>query len=184
MSNETYITAGNENFFYLFSILEFDEVPIVFITRDEKWNLYLCDCTDTRFGEQNWIIGKTTIEIIRKVIDKKITVYDALKEVSQSVKLVVYTYSTQSFSYQKKMIYEVPEDHLPEKEQVLLYVEDNASEQLFRLKLMQALHQETFTTEKSQNNDTFENNATVFQDYEFEGNAYHELSDDKIGEAA
>ena len=82
------------------------------------------------------------------------------------------------------MIYEVPEDHLPEKEQVLLYVEDNASEQLFRLKLMQALHQETFTTEKSQNNDTFENNATVFQNYEFEGNAYHELSDDKIGEAA
>lgn len=57
-----------EHIFY-----EFESEPILFSCVDEKKNLYLCLCSDIRYG-QRWIITKCSISSLKALIEEKIDI--------------------------------------------------------------------------------------------------------------
>lgn len=139
MNNDTYIKLQDRNLIFLFSIFEYEELPIVFVCRDESWSLYLCDCTETRFSEQNWIIAKTEIRTLEDVANGKLAVYDALKTHDNQVILVVYDYETKEFSQKKCKFTEVEEENLPDKDSRLSYVNSRIFDDLRETELRQIM---------------------------------------------
>ena len=111
---EPYIIA-DKPYYYAHSLLEHDGIPILFIAYDGSYNLYLCDCTEFRFGIQKWIIAKTNIKIINKVAKGEITLDDAFGLVSNIVLLVNCDLHTDTFTHCYKKLNEVSKERLPEK---------------------------------------------------------------------
>lgn len=73
--NDIYFTnvvdIGNlymEHIFY-----EFENEPILFLCKDKMDNIYLCLCSDIRYG-QKWVITKCTIDILKKAIEKDVDI--------------------------------------------------------------------------------------------------------------
>lgn len=156
MNNEIYIKLQDRKLVFLFSILEYDGLPIVFVCRDESWSLYLCDCTETRFSEQNWIVAKTEIQTLESVVDGKLSVYDALRTDGDQVILVAYDYGTKNFTQKKCIFTEVEEENLPDKDSKLLFVESKARENLCETKLRQSINRrETIIIETSEQSISF-----------------------------
>ena len=115
--NEAYIPAtdGGFDLYYLFSILEYDYIPIVFIAKDANGVLYLCDCVECR-GDQQWTIAKTSIKTIRKVLNKELSVYDALKEYGDDIIVVTFGCESESFTQKKVRFDDLTEEDLPDKD--------------------------------------------------------------------
>lgn len=75
---ENVIEIGNlylEHIFY-----EFESEPILFTCADEKKKLYLCLCSDIRYG-QRWIIAECSISTLKAVIEEKIDIASAFLKV-------------------------------------------------------------------------------------------------------
>ena len=49
---------GGSNYYLIFSIMEYEGIPILFIARDDFNTLYLCDCVEFR-DFQRWTISMT-----------------------------------------------------------------------------------------------------------------------------
>lgn len=54
------------------------EYPILFTCRNKE-KIFLCICR-TVIEEQKWVISEITIEVLQKLIENKISIYDAFKE--------------------------------------------------------------------------------------------------------
>lgn len=62
-----------EHIFY-----EFEMEPIVFTCSDKNDILYLCLCSEIR-NKQKWIISKSSVEILKKLIDEQIDIMTAMR---------------------------------------------------------------------------------------------------------
>lgn len=115
--NKAYIPAtdGGFDLYYLFSILEYDYIPIVFIAKDANSVLYLCDCVECR-GDQQWTIAKTSIKTIRKVLNKELSVYDALKEYGDDIIVVTFNFESEAFSQKRLRFVDLTKEDLPDKD--------------------------------------------------------------------
>ncbi|WP_337552839.1 DUF6575 domain-containing protein [Anaerotignum faecicola] len=52
---------------------EFESEPILFSCTDDKRNIYLCLCSEIRYG-QRWVVTKCSITKIKDLIDQKIDI--------------------------------------------------------------------------------------------------------------
>ena len=123
MDRQAYICANDvgKNYYYMFSILDFDDIPIVFVAKDDSDHIYLCDCVEFR-NSQKWIIVKTDYVILMKIVTKQISVYDALLTEDELVDFVVYDYDNETFQHNVSVRMEAlsPEE-LPDKNSMLHY---------------------------------------------------------------
>ena len=130
MNREPYI-CGAKDFYYLFSIIDYDDLPIVFIAEDDVGNLYLVDCVECR-GYQRWTIALTTVDTIQAIIDQELTVYDGLKANGDIKILATYSYTDKTFTQKEVPFSELTESDLPDEDsKVTMYeidVEDHMKE--------------------------------------------------------
>ena len=106
----------------------------MFVAHDSAGRLYLCDCTEIRFGHQQWTISETTIDIIQSLLDFRISVYDALKSEGYKKYIAEYNYHTKESIMSKIDFSDIPEYRLPEKDAILEYIDSDVDEQFDRLK--------------------------------------------------
>ena len=114
--NEPYIRAGEAgiDFYYLFSLFDFEDLPIVFVCRDDSQNLYLCNCTEFRFETQEWTIASTDESTINDVAEGRKSVYDALA--AGSALLATYTYADETYQQEAVAFADIPETRLPDRD--------------------------------------------------------------------
>lgn len=129
MKIEPYIQSGSEgiDLYFIVSLLDFDELPIIFIAGDDEGKIYLCDCTEFRFGKQRWTIGETTIAVLKDLIEQRISVYKALGAISNNVTLAEYDYSDETYQQDVVSFEEVPDYRLPAKDSMLRFVDEGVN---------------------------------------------------------
>ena len=132
MYNNEPIIKGNNNFYFLFSITEFEGIPILFVARDDFNNIYLCDCVEFR-DFQRWIISKTSLKILKLVIDKKITVFNALKKDNNLKIIATYDYSSGQTTQEKIAFENISQEDLPEQGAYACMISENALKNLYFL---------------------------------------------------
>jgi len=127
-----YIPAaeGGKNFYYAFSLVDFDGVPIVFLATDDDNNVFLCECTDSRFGEQNWTIGFTDHETVVRLIHREITLYEAFSKANKPMFVVVCDLDTGMFTQKKTAFEMLKEEDLPDVCAKVLLTNENAMKEL------------------------------------------------------
>ncbi len=133
----------DKNFYFEFSLCEYDGIPIVFVATDDDRSLYLCECTDMRFGEQNWTIAATTGKTIRELIDQQITLYEGLKR-NASVILVKCDLSTRVFTHQITPFAQLTSEDIPE-ENSFVWITNEQIESDLRNLLLKLCHTSTQT---------------------------------------
>jgi hypothetical protein len=67
----------------------FEEEPLIFISINDKNDLFLCLCYDIR-NKQDWVMSKTNIKIIKQLIYRDISIYEAFKAVDDNKWLISY----------------------------------------------------------------------------------------------
>lgn len=115
MEREIYIYSGSTgiNLYYEFSLFCYDDLPVVFVATDSERHLFLCNCTEFRFGKQEWIIGKTSVNSLRRVLDGSLTVRDALHAESEEVIRATCDLATGTFTQQQVRFVTLTEWELP-----------------------------------------------------------------------
>ena len=75
--NEKYFECIKElGVLYLGQVfVSYEKEPLIFTCYDENNNIYICLCSDDRFG-QTWIIGNTDAERLNDLIDGKTDILD------------------------------------------------------------------------------------------------------------
>lgn len=76
--------VGNLYLDYVF--YEFEQEPILFTCVDENKNLYFCLCVDIRY-EQIWIVSKTSVSILKELIDERIDIASAFLTQEKFIKV-------------------------------------------------------------------------------------------------
>jgi hypothetical protein len=129
VDGESYIQAdGNGcNYYFLFSLLEYEEIPIVFVAENDEGHLCLCDCVEF-FNKQVWIITETTYPILISVAKQELSVFDALKCHTDTKTVVIYDYETKKFTHEQTKFNMIDKMNLPEKDVMLRYIDDFARE--------------------------------------------------------
>jgi hypothetical protein len=127
-----------------FSIFEYEEEPIVFVS-SENGNIYLVDCVEPRddvkeIGFKCWVVGKTNIITLIKLVKQEITLFDALKAVDRNV--AVFKKHIDGTCHQKIVDADLLESNeCPEKTAYVRFPEDNCEEEITRLYLTYFLGQ-------------------------------------------
>lgn len=71
---ENVVKIGKLYLEYVF--YEFESEPILFLCRDENSDIYLCLCSEIRYG-QKWIISKCNLTVLKDLINEKIDIASA-----------------------------------------------------------------------------------------------------------
>lgn len=132
MGNRPFISASGtgKDYYYLFSILNFEDIPIVFAAIDQNNQIFLCDCVEFR-DIQKWVIAKTDFSILKKVSMQEISVYDALSWDDGTVDFVTLHYNSGEFEHQNGLpISEMSMEDLPDKDSIIRYPEPDVIEQI------------------------------------------------------
>ena len=132
MDNKAYIPASGtgKEYYYLFSILDYEDIPIIFAASDRNNQIYLCDCVEFR-DTQKWVIANTTFTILKKISTQEISVYDGLAWNNGIVDFVTLHYDSGLFEHcvgiQMK---EMSPENLPDKNSVIHYPEPDVIEKI------------------------------------------------------
>ncbi len=87
------VQVGNlylEHIFY-----DFETEPILFSCVDEKKRLYLCLCTDIRYG-QKWVVVPCSITVLRALINEEIDIVSAFFKSSRIITIIMDLYGNES----------------------------------------------------------------------------------------
>ena len=122
-------TSGGNNFYLLFSIMEYEGIPILFVARDDFNKLYLCDCVEFR-EFQRWTISKVTLQTIKQIIDKELTVFEALKRDDDKKIIATYDYTSGETTQEKVAFTNIPLEDLPEEGAYACFILPEAYENL------------------------------------------------------
>lgn len=126
-------TEGGRSFYFKFSLLEYDGIPIVFLSVDEEKRIYLCECTDTRFGEQNWTICRTDYDTVMRLIDRQISLYEAIQQNGSQIILAAYNYQTEKYTQTFTTFDRLNPEQLPEPGTMIWLTNKHASDCAVRL---------------------------------------------------
>lgn len=126
-------TFDGVDLYYDFSLLDYDDIPIVFVCHDDNYGLYLCNCTEIR-QHQQWIIARTTLEIIKLIIDGVLSVYDALMMKVEEKCLVTYVYRSNTYECKNVWPEDIPDNRLPAIDSKLRFIESNVENKFADLK--------------------------------------------------
>lgn len=151
MNNNTPIipdNSGGNSLFLLFSITDFEGIPILFVARNSFNELFLCNCIEFRFF-QRWIISKVTIPVLDDVINCTIPIWDALK-IDNGLKIIAtFFYNSGKFIQEKVPFDSIPIDDLPEKNAYACLINKNAKQNLSLLHTLLSadfLSEDAYTT--------------------------------------
>ena len=107
-------TSNGKNFYLLFTITEFDGIPILFIVTDDYNNLYLCDCIEFR-EKQIWLISSIKFTVLMQLMTQKITILSAFKNGDNSKIIATFDYDTGKFTQEIVNFDEISPENLPEE---------------------------------------------------------------------
>ena len=127
MKKEAFFTAseiGRDLYFNL-SIMEYGDIPIIFVLTDDEENMFLCNCTETR-ELQRWFLSPISMNTLVKLINGKITLLGALAEKNGTTEKIEYNYSTKQFTYDTVNIKQLDESILPDKEAIVCFPTEEA----------------------------------------------------------
>lgn len=128
MKTEAFIPAfsNGKELYFMFSLLEYDGVPIIFVCSDsdEKW--YLCDCVEFR-DYQRWTISKTTATTLADILNQKVSVYDALS-FAEECRVVDLDYETDEYSQKTVPFSCLRHEDLPQRGAMLRYYDAKADD--------------------------------------------------------
>ena len=141
---------GGSNYYLIFSIMEYEGIPILFIARDDFNTLYLCDCVEFR-DFQRWTISMTNINILDMVINKRLSIFDALEK-GEGLKIIAtYHYDSGLVTHEKIAFDAIQPEDLPEKDAYACMVSHDACDNLRLLRLLMATPKNTVTPENNKN---------------------------------
>ena len=132
VNREAYIHGGfnGRAYFYLFSILSYDDVPLVFAAKDDKGDLYLCDCVEMR-NIQRWIVAKTNYVVLNDIVNKKKSVYEALGFDHNVVNIIEYNYDDGIFRHDEgRKLFELPSAYVPDQDSYIYFPDDDAARRI------------------------------------------------------
>ncbi len=133
MSKKAFIEYGNEKLYLLFSIIVFEYLPILFVAYDEKDQLYLVFCSESR-EIMRWVIGKTNIRTIEAVLNQDMTINEALGCEEAGRIMVVKFSKTEGYSIEETSLCEVDPYYLTESGVYAEFIEDDVEENLKQYK--------------------------------------------------
>ena len=107
-------TSNGKNFYLLFTITEFDGIPILFIVTDDYNNLYLCDCVEFR-EKQIWLISPIKFTVLMQLMNQQITILSAFKNGDSSKIIATFDYDTGKFTQEIINFDEISPENLPEE---------------------------------------------------------------------
>lgn len=117
-------TKDGNNFYYLFSIMDYEGIPVLFVARDDSNCLYLCDCVEFR-DFQRWVISKISTNTLELVINQKITIFNALKEDNDLKIIATYDYNSGEVTQEKIAFSDISQEDLPEQDAYAYIMHDN-----------------------------------------------------------
>ena len=126
---------GGSNYYLIFSIMEYEGIPILFIAKDDFNSLYLCDCVEFR-NFQRWTISMTNIHTLEMVINKSLSVFDALEK-GEGLKIIAtYNYDSGLVTQEKIAFDAIKPEDLPEKDAYACMISHDAFDKLRLLRLL------------------------------------------------
>ena len=126
MSDKVYFPnfPYGENLYLLYTYFEYDNIPIVFVCKDENNKMYFCLCHDAMF-DYSCMIAQIDIETLRDVISDRIAILDVFK--GQNFPIIIANYKDNHFSYEETQFSDIPQEELPRADE---YLELSLSEQI------------------------------------------------------
>ena len=76
-----------ENLWFEFVLLEYDNIPTLFLCSDKHHNLYLCFESESTISHLKWIITPIDIEILIVLINKEISIATIYKNADYIIKV-------------------------------------------------------------------------------------------------
>ena len=98
----------------------FDNEPIIFVCSDENFNLFLCLCSEIR-GTQRWILSSSTVQVLEDLIDHKIDLYSALKNLPDEYKYIIEMDIEGNETFRRVLFDDIDELDLPCQDTYLEY---------------------------------------------------------------
>lgn len=113
--------------------------PIVFVSRNDNGDLFLCLCTETR-GFQRWMLSKTSYKTLVNLLDRKIDTNQAIKSDNDIKYIIDYT-SDNGFSINSIKLNDIDKMEFPSNG---VYLDEDiwsegVEEYLQHIKLLQKL---------------------------------------------
>ena len=105
--------------------------PVLFTCRN-KDKIYLCICR-TLVEEQKWVITEITFDILKKLIENKVSIYDAFKNSGGCFCIARWKKSTQCEEYDVSMSGNISDEDLPDQK-VFLDDDGDSAEYLEKVK--------------------------------------------------
>ena len=126
MQTRAFIPAFSEGkeLYFMFSLLEYEGVPVIFVCWDDDENLYLCDCVEFR-NYQRWTISKTTAAILSGILNQTLSVYDALS-LPGKCRVVELDYESNEYEQRMTLFKDLRQEELPQKGALLRYYDGRA----------------------------------------------------------
>lgn len=118
--------SDGEELYFMFSLLEYDGIPVIFVCSDCDDNWYLCDCVEFR-DYQRWTISRTSAAILSDILNQTVSVYDALSAAGEC-RVVELNYETDEYSQKMVPFFCLGEEELPQKGSMLWYYDVKAEE--------------------------------------------------------
>ena len=129
MGKTAVIKLAGIDLYFDFSLITYDYCPILFIANGSDGHLYLCHCSEVRFGIR-WNVSRTTYHIVQRLIEQQISIVEALRLGS---KVFVSTYKhNEGFKSQVVEFDEIDELDLPDADLYLDYPDEGVEEALIK----------------------------------------------------
>ena len=134
MKTKAFIPAfsNGKELYFMFSMLEYDGVPVIFVCSDDDENWYLCDCVEFR-DYQRWTISRTTAVVLSDILNQTLSVYDALS-LSKECRVVELDYETNEYSQRMVPFSCLKHAELPQKGAMLRYHDVKAEDYVTMLR--------------------------------------------------
>ncbi len=128
MKAKVFIPAfpDGEELYFMFSLLEYDGIPILFVCSDCEDNWYLCDCVEFR-DYQRWTISRTSAAILSDILNQTLSVFDALSAAGEC-RVAELNYETEEYRQKTVPFICLGEAELPQKGFMLRYHDVKAEE--------------------------------------------------------
>ena len=139
MVKKAYIQCDGQALYYEFALNTLDDVPTLFVAKNEKDELFLCLCSEMR-GLMRWVIGKTDAPVLNGLIGQHLTINEALSRTDPNVRIVEHRKGV-GFTCEKVPIREVNPLYLTEEGLYADFLEEDAEEKV-RLLTIQWLSNE------------------------------------------
>lgn len=115
--------------------------PILFVCKTEENDLYICLCREI-YGRQKWVISEINLNILEKLIQNKISVYDAFKKHEGKAALIFWSREKTSEDYTVfSSCKDIEDKDLPDKD---FYLDDEGESEGYLKQVKNRINNDNF----------------------------------------